>query len=161
MNLPKKATNADLLKLVQYIEDQGRLRGWSTNMKTIPQLSEDIMADVMTEYTGRKYVVEVASTKGWDIRCEETGEKIEVKTTVSKVRDIGALKNKGASDKIACIWFNLEDKSQIESVLVYPTNIVLENLKERKGKQPVFDKKGQLALKDYAIDLTDIFKKYV
>ena len=161
MNLPKKATNAELLQLVQYIEEQGRLRGWSTNMKPIPQLAEDIMADVMTEYTGRKYVVEVASTKGWDIRCEETGEKIEVKTTVSKVRDIGALKNKGASDMIACVWFGLEDKGQIESVLVYPTDVVLQNLKERKGKQPVFDKKAQLALKDQAIDLTHIFKKYV
>lgn len=161
MNLPEKATNAELLKLVQYIEEQGQLRGWSTNMKPIPQLAEDIMADVMTEYTGNKWKVEVASTKGWDIRCEETNEKIEVKTTVSKVRDIGALKNKGTSDKIACVWFGLEDKTQIESVLIYPTQMVLENLKERKGKQPVFDKKSQLLLKDYAIDLTDIFKKYV
>lgn len=161
MNLPEKATNAELLKLVQYIEEQGQLRGWSTNMKPIPQLAEDIMADVMTEYTGKKWIVEVASTKGWDIRCEETGEKIEVKTTVSKVRDIGALTNKGTSDKIACVWFGLDDKTQIESVLVYPTQMVLSNLKERKGKHPVFDKKGQALLKEYATDLTDIFKKYI
>ena len=161
MNLPKKATNSDLLKLVQYIEEQGALRGWSTNMKPVPQISEDVMADTMTEFTGMNWVVEVASTKGWDIRCEETGEKIEVKTTVSKVRDIGALKNKGASDRIACIWFNLEDKTKVDSVMLYPTELVLENLKERKGKQPVFDKKGQSLLIEHAIDLTDIFRKYI
>jgi hypothetical protein len=161
MDLPKIATNSDLLKLVQYIEEQGRLRGWSTNMKPIPQLAEDIMADAMTEHTGKRWVVEVASTKGWDIRCEETGEKIEVKTTVSKVRDIGALKNKGASDRIACIWFDLEDKTKVDSVLIYPTKLVLENLKERKGKQPVFDKKGQALLLEHAEDLTETFRKFM
>lgn len=158
LDLPKKATDLELIQLVQYIETQGVLRGWSTNMKPIPQLAEDIMARAMTEYTGAEWIVEVASTKGWDIRSTITGEKVEVKTTVSKVRDIGALKNKAESDWIACVWFGLEDKTQIDSVLLYPTKLVLENLKERKGKQPVFDKKGQVLLKEHAIDLTQIFR---
>jgi len=157
MNLPKNATLSQMLEIVQYLEQQGISRGWSTNMKPIPQIAEDNMACTMTKVTGEKWTVEVASTKGWDIRCVATGETVEVKTTVSKVRDIGALKNKGASNWIAVVWFGLEDKTKIERVLLYPTHLVLENLKERKGKQPVFDKKGQELLKKYALDLTDTF----
>ena len=157
MNLPETATPIQMLELVQYLEEQGRSKGWSTNMKPIPQIAEDNMACTMTKYTNKEWRVEVASTKGWDIKCIDTGETVEVKTTVSKVRDIGGLKNKGASNWIAVVWFGLEDKTKIERVLLYPTELVLNNLKERKGKQPVFDKKTQELLKNRAQDLTDTF----
>ena len=78
MNLPETATPIQMLELVQYLEEQGRSKGWSTNMKPIPQIAEDNMACTMTKYTNKEWSVEVASTKGWDIKCVDTGETVEV-----------------------------------------------------------------------------------
>ena len=61
---------------------------------------------------------------------------------------------------IACKTLNINKPLLVTDSGLAKSKIVinvLNNLKERKGKQPVFDKKTQELLKNHAQDLTDTF----
>lgn len=149
--LDTQATSSieDILTVYQWLEEKMVQRGHRVNSNPPAALAEELVAATLTQLTGQPNVVELS--KGYDVRNTLTSERIEVKSTVSSNRSVGGLKDKGASDKIAIIHYALNDKSRIESAIIYPTTLIMAN---RTTKKMNLTARVQRMIKQQGLDIT-------
>ena len=137
-----------------------RSRGkYSLNLGT--ELAEELSAIMYSRLKSTLYEVAIASTKGYDISTDK--HKIEVKSVASMHRNIGNLKDKTISDNITVIWFSENTLLNVERVIEYKTEEVLEGVKADGNKKGLFTYKMQ---KEWfnnkrGKDLTEEFRKTI
>ena len=137
-----------------------RNRGkYSLNLGT--ELAEELSALMYSRLENTLYEVAIASTKGYDISTDK--HKIEVKSVASMHRNIGNLKDKTISDNITVIWFSENTLLNVERVIEYKTEEVLEGVKADGNKKGLFTYKMQ---KEWfsnkrGKDLTEEFRKTI
>jgi hypothetical protein len=137
-----------------------RRRGkYSLNLGT--ELAEELSAIMYSRLKSTLYEVAIASTKGYDISTDK--HKIEVKSVASMHRNIGNLKDKTISDNITVIWFSENTLLNVERVIEYKTEEVLEGVKSDGNKKGLFTYKMQ---KEWfsnkrGKDLTEEFRKTI
>lgn len=141
----------DILTVYQWLEEQMITRGHRVNSNPPAALAEELLASALTKVVGQLHVVELS--KGYDIKNTVTGELIECKSTVSSNRSVGGLKDKNISDKIAVIHYATDDKTRIESAIIYPTRLIMQN---RSTKKMNLTLKVQREIKHLGLDITEV-----
>jgi hypothetical protein len=150
LNANATSSMEDILTVFQHMEEKMIERGHRVNSNPAAALAEEMLAAALTSLTGQSNVVELS--KGYDVRNHVTGELIEAKSTVSSNRSVGGLKDKGTSDKIAVIHYVANDKTRIESAIIYPTNVIMQN---RTTKKMNLTAKVQREIKHLGLDITE------